>query len=61
MDNFDVGEQVTIRWGTQQGKKATILKSQPANVYTVKLEDGAVLIISGKGLEKKEGQRSRAP
>jgi hypothetical protein len=54
MDSFSVGEKVIVRWGTQQGKKAKILKCQPANVYTVKLDDGSVLIFSGKGLEKEK-------
>ena len=54
MDGFRVGEQVLIRWGTRQGKRATIVKCQPANVYTVRVEDGAVLIFTGKGLEKEK-------
>ena len=54
MSNFSVGDQVIIRFGKQQGQKATILKSQPADAYIVKIEDGSVLFFSGKGLEKQE-------
>ena len=52
MTRFIVGEQVLIRYGRQHGLKATILQSQPAHVYKVKVEDGSVLFYSGKGLEK---------
>jgi hypothetical protein len=45
-----VGDPVIIRFGKQQGQKATILKSQPGDTYTVKIEDGSVLMFSGKGL-----------
>ncbi len=54
MSNFSVGDQVIIRFGKQQGQRATILKSQPADAYIVKIEDGSVLFFSGKGLEKQE-------
>jgi len=52
MNHFAVGEHVVIRFGQQQGQKATIIKSQPADVYRVRIEDGSVLFFSGKGLEK---------
>ena len=52
MTRFSVGEQVIIRFGRHQGKKATILKSQAADAYKVKAEDGSVLFFSSKGLEK---------
>ena len=54
MPRFSVGEQVVVRFGRQQGQKATILKNQRADVYRVKIEDGSVLFFSGKGLEKQE-------
>ena len=54
MDRFSVGDQVVIRYGTQQRQKGTIVKHQMADVYRVKLEDGAVLFFSGKGLEMKQ-------
>ena len=54
MTRFSDGERVIIRWGRQQGQRATILKSRPADVYEVKVEDGSVLFFSGKGLEKEE-------
>jgi len=50
-----VGDAVIIRFGKQQGQKATVLKSQPGDAYTVKLEDGSVLFFSGKGLAPAEG------
>jgi hypothetical protein len=49
MIRFSVGEQVTIRYGKQQGQKATIIvKSEPGDSYRVKAEDGAVLFFSSK-------------
>jgi len=54
MTRFAVGEQVIIRFGRQQGQQATILKIQPANVYTVKVKDGSVLCYSDKGLEQEK-------
>jgi hypothetical protein len=55
MTRFSVGEQVIIRFGRPQGKKAVILKSLPADVYKVKVENGSVLFFTGKGLERKMG------
>jgi hypothetical protein len=52
MTRFAVGEQVIIRYGKHQGQKARIIKSQLADTYMVKAEDGFVLFYSGKGLEK---------
>jgi hypothetical protein len=52
MTHFSVGDHVIIRFGKQQGQKAIIIKSQPADAYIVKIEDGSVLFFSGKGLEK---------
>jgi hypothetical protein len=54
MTRFSVGEQVIIRYGRQQRQKATIIESQPADVYKVKVEDGPVLFFSGKGLEREK-------
>ena len=51
MTHFAVGDQVTIRYGLQQGLKATVLKSRPLDAYLVKVEDGTVRFYSGKGLE----------
>jgi hypothetical protein len=62
MIRFSVGDQAIIRFGKQQGQKATILKSQPADAYLVKIEDGSVLFFSGKGLEKRvEGVQAVVP
>ncbi len=52
MVRFAVGEQVVIRYGKQQGQKATIITNQNSDVYKVKVEDGTVLFFSSKGLEK---------
>jgi hypothetical protein len=49
---FSLGEQVIIRFGKRTGKKATIIKVQPADVYEVKAEDGAILFFSAVGIEK---------
>ena len=49
---FSVGDQVIIRFGRHQGQKATILQTQPAHVYKVKLANGFILFYSGKGLTK---------
>jgi len=60
MTRFAVGEQVIVRFGRQQGQKATIIKSQPADVYQVKVEDGSVLFFTGKGLEKGQEQAKQS-
>ena len=54
MTQFSVGEQVIVRWGREQGQRARIIQSQPADVYKVKVENGSVLFFSGKGLAKEE-------
>ena len=51
---FSVGERVIIRWGRQQGQKATIIKNQLADAYKVKAEDGSIGYFSAKGLEKQQ-------
>jgi len=51
MAHFSVGDQVVIRFGRQQGQKARIVKSQPGDVYMVRIEDGSVLCFTGKGLQ----------
>jgi hypothetical protein len=56
MTRFSVGEQAIVRFGREQGQKATIIQSQPADVYKVKVENGAVLFFSGKGLAKEKVQ-----
>jgi hypothetical protein len=56
MTRFSVGEQVFVRFGREQGQRATIIQSQPADVYKVKVENGAVLFFSGKGLAKDKVQ-----
>jgi hypothetical protein len=57
---FSRGEQVVIRYGRHQGQRATVIKTQPANVYLVKAEDGFVLFYSDKGLAKDLGQVQQA-
>jgi ribosomal protein L24 len=52
MTRFSVGDQVIVRYGDQQGRKAKIIKKLPADAYKVKVEDGSVRFFSGKGLEK---------
>ena len=54
MSHFCVGDHVIIRYGRQQGQKAPIIARQLADVYKVKTEDGSLLFLSGKGLEKAE-------
>ena len=54
MTHFSVGDQVVIRFGKQQGQKATIIKTPQADVYKVKVEDGYILYFSGKGLERRD-------
>jgi ribosomal protein L24 len=58
MTHFSVGDQVIIRYGRQQGQKAEIIKSIPADGYKVKTEKGTTLFYSAKGLEKVAGQLS---
>jgi len=57
MAHFSLGEQVVVRYGKHQGRKATIMKSQPGDAYKVKVEDGTVLFYSGKGLEKENNHK----
>jgi redox-sensitive bicupin YhaK (pirin superfamily) len=52
--HFSVGDQVIIRYGRHQGQKGKIIKSQQADVYEVRVEDGSVLFFSGKGLDKEK-------
>jgi hypothetical protein len=56
MTRFAVGEQVIVRWGREEGQRAKIMQSQPADVYKVKVENGSVRFFSGKGLAKEEVQ-----
>jgi hypothetical protein len=56
MTRFSVGEQVIVRWGREEGQRAKIMQSQPADVYKVKVENGSVRFFSGKGLAKEEVQ-----
>jgi ribosomal protein L24 len=51
---FSLGDEVLIRYGQQQGKKAKIIKSQPPDIYKVRVEDGSVLFFSGKGLDRQK-------
>ena len=60
MTHFAVGEHVVIRWGKQQGQKATIIKSMPADEYKLKIEDGSIRYFSGKGLEKEQPQAEQS-
>ncbi len=60
MTRFSEGEQVIIRYGTHQGRKATIIKSQQADAYKVRVEDGSILFFSGKGMEKQQEAGQRA-
>jgi ribosomal protein L24 len=54
MTHFSVGDQVVIRFGKQQGQKATIIKNPKADVYKVKVDDGSIRYYSGKGLDKEQ-------
>jgi hypothetical protein len=56
MTRFSVGEEVFVRFGKEQGQKAKIIQSQPADVYKVRVENGSVRFFSGKGLAKEEVQ-----
>jgi hypothetical protein len=60
MIHFSVGDQVVIRFGLQQGQKATIIKNPRADAYKVKVEDGSIRFYSWKGLikEQERGQQS---
>ena len=57
MTRFLVGDQVIIRYGKQQGQRATIMSSQATDAYKVKAQDGSVLFFSWKGLEKETVRR----
>jgi hypothetical protein len=61
MPCFSVGDEVIIRYGRQEGQKGKIIKSQQADVYEVRVEDGSVLFFSGKGLDKERNDSNRAP
>ncbi len=51
MSLYSVGDQVIVRFGTHKGRKAKILQCQLAEVYKVKIKDGAVLSFPSKQLE----------
>jgi ribosomal protein L24 len=57
MTSFSKGDQVVVRFGKLQGQHGTVIESQPAKVYKVRLEDGSVHFFSWKGLE---GEKKRA-
>jgi len=60
MTQFSVGDRVIIRYGKRSGKKAIVIKVQPAHVYEVKAEDGAILFFSGAGIEKDTAATAKA-
>jgi ribosomal protein L24 len=60
MTHFQVGDQVIIRYGGHQGQKGKIIKSQQADVFEVRIQDGSVLFFSGKGLDKESEDSNRA-
>jgi hypothetical protein len=57
---FSRGEHVVIRYGRHQGQRATVIRTQPGNVYLVKAEDGSVLFFSDKGLAKAQDETSQS-
>jgi hypothetical protein len=59
MTIFSIGDQVLIRYGLQQGKKARIIKSRRPDAYMVRVEDGSVRFYSSKGLEKESDAVSK--
>jgi hypothetical protein len=61
MTSFSVGDEVIVRYGSHEGQKGKIIKSQQADVYEVRIEDGSVLFFSGKGLDKESNRSNRAP
>src|SRR5437764_1150407 len=54
MIRYAVGDQVVILYGKHQSQKGRIIRTQEADVYEVRIEDGFILFFSGKGLEKDE-------
>ena len=52
MAPFCVGEQVVVRQGERGGQGAEVVASQPAEVYEVKMRDGALLFYSGRQLKR---------
>jgi hypothetical protein len=50
MRPFSVGEQVVVRYGAREGQPAEVVETQPAEVYKVRLTDGALLYYSEAGL-----------
>ncbi len=59
MTAFSIGDHVIIRYGLQQGRKATIVKCRHPNTYLVRVEDGTVRFYSGKGLASAAGEVHR--
>jgi ribosomal protein L24 len=49
---LSVGDEVTIRYGRQQGQKGRIIRTQLADVYEVKVADGPIRCFSSKRLHK---------
>jgi hypothetical protein len=56
MIDFSLGDHVIIRYGLQQGQKATIVKCRHPDTYLVRVEDGTVRFYSGKGMAKAESE-----
>jgi hypothetical protein len=56
MTTFSIGDHVIIRYGLQQGQKATIVKCRHPDTYLVRAEDGTVRFYSGKGMAKVDGK-----
>ena len=59
MSLFSVGEQVVVRYGARQGQAAEVVERQPAEVYKVRLTDGALLFYGEGGLSRPAGDSPR--
>ena len=43
MTRFSVGDRIIVRYGTHQGQKGRVIKTQQADVYEVKIADGFLI------------------
>jgi hypothetical protein len=59
MTTFSVGDQVVIRYGIHEGKRARIITRREKDAYKVKAEDGYILFFSSKGLKLEAGKLGR--
>jgi len=57
MASYSVGDRVFIRSGYWQGQRGEVVQVQPAEVYEIRLGDGALLLFSKESLNRESAAR----